>query len=201
MLQGIARAETWAECSASVCYGKPICAMEQAPAAAKSALTGLKAAIGLIDDVDPALPAHQTIVAVPAAQGFQGITDFHDDLRLLFCGVHTQPTPSCQREPCDGCAHPPTLQSLPSLQPILTTHPGSLPRPDDLIRMMYAQEEGVPVDPEALAARVKAAVAEIVRKQADARIDLINDGEMSKPSYATYIKDRLAGFGGPGNTF
>ena len=75
----------------------------------------------------------------------------------------------------------------------LTTHTGSLPRPDDLIRMMYAKEEGVPVDRDALAARVKAAVAEVVRKQADAGIDLINDGEMSKPSYATYIKDRLEG--------
>ena len=83
----------------------------------------------------------------------------------------------------------------------LTTHTGSLPRPDDLIRMMYAKEEGVPVDPDALAARVKAAVAEVVKKQADAGIDLINDGEMSKPSYATYIKDRLEGFGGTGNTF
>ncbi|MGA9202358.1 MAG: epoxyalkane--coenzyme M transferase, partial [Pseudolabrys sp.] len=83
----------------------------------------------------------------------------------------------------------------------LTTHTGSLPRPDDLIRTMYAKEEGVPVDADALAARVKAAVAEVVRKQADAGIDLINDGEMSKPSYATYIKDRLDGFGGTGNTF
>ncbi|MGH6790906.1 MAG: cobalamin-independent methionine synthase II family protein [Pseudolabrys sp.] len=83
----------------------------------------------------------------------------------------------------------------------LTTHAGSLPRPDDLIRMMYAKEEGVPVDPAALAARVKAAVAEVVKKQADAGVDLINDGEMSKPSYATYVKDRLAGFGGTGNTF
>ncbi len=83
----------------------------------------------------------------------------------------------------------------------LTTHTGSLPRPDDLIRMMYAKEEGVPVDPEALAARVRAAVAEVVKKQADAGVDLINDGEMSKPSYATYVKDRLAGFGGTGNTF
>jgi len=83
----------------------------------------------------------------------------------------------------------------------LTTHTGSLPRPDDLIRMMYAKEEGVPVDAAALAARVRAAVAEVVRKQADAGIDLINDGEMSKPSYATYIKDRLDGFGGTGNTF
>src|SRR5215471_15764138 len=83
----------------------------------------------------------------------------------------------------------------------LTTHTGSLPRPDDLIRAMYAKEEGVPVEPAALAARVRDAVTEVVRKQADAGIDLINDGEMSKPSYATYVKDRLAGFGGAGNTF
>jgi len=83
----------------------------------------------------------------------------------------------------------------------LTTHTGSLPRPDDLIRMMYAKEEGVPVDPAALSARVAAAVEEVVRRQASAGIDVVNDGEMSKPSYATYIKDRLAGFGGTGNTF
>lgn len=83
----------------------------------------------------------------------------------------------------------------------LTTHTGSLPRPEDLIKMMYAKEEGVPVDPVALAARVKTAVAELVGKQAASGVDLINDGEMSKPSYATYIKDRLDGFGGTGNTF
>ena len=88
-----------------------------------------------------------------------------------------------------------------STERFLTTHTGSLPRPDDLIRVMYAKEEGVPVDPASLAARVKQAVAEVVRKQADAGVDLINDGEMSKPSYATYIKDRLDGFGGTGNTF
>ncbi|HEY6831515.1 MAG TPA: cobalamin-independent methionine synthase II family protein [Pseudolabrys sp.] len=83
----------------------------------------------------------------------------------------------------------------------LTTHTGSLPRPDDLIRMMYAKEEGVPVDPNPLAERIKSAVAEVAKRQADAGVDLINDGEMSKPSYATYIKDRLDGFGGTGNTF
>src|SRR5438046_4847113 len=83
----------------------------------------------------------------------------------------------------------------------LTTHTGSLPRPDDLIRMMYAKEEGVPVDASALAQRVALAVEEVVRKQADAGIDVDDDGEMSKPSYATYIKDRLSGFGGTGNTF
>jgi len=83
----------------------------------------------------------------------------------------------------------------------LTTHTGSLPRPDDLVRMMYAKEEGVPVDRAALGARIRAAVADVVKKQADAGIDLVNDGEMSKPSYATYVKDRLEGFGGSGNTF
>jgi 5-methyltetrahydropteroyltriglutamate--homocysteine methyltransferase len=88
-----------------------------------------------------------------------------------------------------------------STERFLTTHTGSLPRPEDLIRMMYAKEEGVPVEPAALSARVASAVEEVVRKQAEAGVDIINDGEMSKPSYATYIKDRLSGFGGAGNTF
>jgi 5-methyltetrahydropteroyltriglutamate--homocysteine methyltransferase len=83
-----------------------------------------------------------------------------------------------------------------SVDRILTTHTGSLPRPADLIRMMFAREEGVPVDGPALAARVRTAVAEVVRKQTDAGVAVVNDGELSKPSYATYIKDRLSGFGG-----
>jgi 5-methyltetrahydropteroyltriglutamate--homocysteine methyltransferase len=83
----------------------------------------------------------------------------------------------------------------------LTTHTGSLPRPADLVRIMYAREEGVPVAADALERRIAEAVAEVVRKQADAGVDVVNDGEMSKPSYATYIKDRLSGFGGEGNTF
>jgi 5-methyltetrahydropteroyltriglutamate--homocysteine methyltransferase len=83
----------------------------------------------------------------------------------------------------------------------LTTHTGSLPRPEDLIRTMYAKEEGVPVDRAALDARIRSAVEETVRRQAGAGVDIVNDGEMSKPSYATYVKDRLAGFGGTGNTF
>ena len=91
------------------------------------------------------------------------------------------------------------LQSVPmkrSFDRFLTTHTGSLPRPDSLIRTMFAKEEGVPVDRAALAAEIGAAVADVVKKQAEAGIDLVNDGEMSKPSYATYIKDRLNGFGG-----
>jgi 5-methyltetrahydropteroyltriglutamate--homocysteine methyltransferase len=83
-----------------------------------------------------------------------------------------------------------------SLDRVLTTHTGSLPRPADLIRMMFAREEGVPVDGPALAARIRAAVTEVVRQQTDAGITVVSDGELSKPSYATYIKDRLSGFGG-----
>ena len=88
-----------------------------------------------------------------------------------------------------------------STERFLTTHTGSLPRPEDLVRMMYAREEGIPVDRAALAARIRSAVEEVVGKQVAAGVDVVNDGEMSKPSYATYVKDRLAGFGGTGNTF
>ena len=83
----------------------------------------------------------------------------------------------------------------------LTTHTGSLPRPDDLVQIMFAKEEGVPVDREALDARVRDAVTEMVERQSKAGVDIVNDGEMSKPSYATYVKDRLSGFGGSGNSF
>jgi len=79
---------------------------------------------------------------------------------------------------------------------IRTTHVGSLPRPADLIRTMFAKQEGVPVDQAALDERTRTAVAEVVRKQADAGVDVVSDGEMGKPSYVTYITDRLAGFGG-----
>lgn len=88
-----------------------------------------------------------------------------------------------------------------SIDRFLTTHTGSLPRPEELVRTMYAKESGVPVEPRALGARIKDAVADVVEKQVKSGIDLVNDGEMSKPSYATYIKDRLDGFGGTGNTF
>src|SRR5438045_2729605 len=83
----------------------------------------------------------------------------------------------------------------------LTTHTGSLPRPEDLARIMVAREEGVPVDAAALAERVRLAVDEMVDRQVAAGIDIVNDGEMSKPSYATYVKDRLSGFGGSGGSY
>jgi 5-methyltetrahydropteroyltriglutamate--homocysteine methyltransferase len=83
-----------------------------------------------------------------------------------------------------------------STERFLTTHTGSLPRPDDLIRIMFAKEEGLPIERAPLEARIRSAVAEVVHKQAEAGIDVIDDGEVSKPSYATYPKDRLAGFDG-----
>jgi 5-methyltetrahydropteroyltriglutamate--homocysteine methyltransferase len=79
---------------------------------------------------------------------------------------------------------------------ILTTHTGSLPRPDDLIQMMWAVGDGIPVDREVLETRIAEAVRESVDRQIAAGISIVNDGEMSKPSYATYVKDRLHGFGG-----
>jgi 5-methyltetrahydropteroyltriglutamate--homocysteine methyltransferase len=79
---------------------------------------------------------------------------------------------------------------------ILTTHVGSLPRPDDLIELMFARAQGKPVNPELLERTTQAAVDQVVAKQRDAGIDVVSDGEMSKPSYATYVTERLTGFGG-----
>jgi 5-methyltetrahydropteroyltriglutamate--homocysteine methyltransferase len=83
----------------------------------------------------------------------------------------------------------------------LTTHTGSLPRPDDLVQLMFAKEEGQPIDADALDARVRGAIQETVGREIEAGIDIVNDGEMSKPSYATYVKDRLSGFGGSGTSY
>lgn len=83
----------------------------------------------------------------------------------------------------------------------LTTHVGSLPRPQSLVEIMFAQEDGLPLKQEAVSEQVAAAVVQVVGQQIDAGLDIVNDGEMSKPSYATYIKDRLNGFGGTGNSF
>ena len=85
-----------------------------------------------------------------------------------------------------------------STERILTTHAGSLPRPSELLAEVVAQEHGDQVDAVKLATDVRSTVREIVRKQLDAGVDVVNDGEVSKPSYATYVKDRLTGFGGEG---
>jgi 5-methyltetrahydropteroyltriglutamate--homocysteine methyltransferase len=76
---------------------------------------------------------------------------------------------------------------------ILTTHVGSLPRPDDLFETMLAKMDGKPVDERAYAERVRRAVADIVKQQVETGLDVVNDGEMGKPSFITYATQRLAG--------
>src|SRR5262252_3283042 len=79
---------------------------------------------------------------------------------------------------------------------ILTTHIGSLPRPRDLWNLVNARDRGEPYDADALAKRLKAAVAEVVRRQVEAGIDIPSDGEFSKVSFTNYVRERLTGLEG-----
>jgi 5-methyltetrahydropteroyltriglutamate--homocysteine methyltransferase len=79
---------------------------------------------------------------------------------------------------------------------ILTTHVGSLPRSQAVVDVLFAREAGAVADPRAAGETIAGAVAEVVRRQVAAGVDIVSDGEMSKISYATYIKDRLTGFAG-----
>ncbi|MCB1236517.1 MAG: cobalamin-independent methionine synthase II family protein [Verrucomicrobiae bacterium] len=77
---------------------------------------------------------------------------------------------------------------------ILTTHVGSLARPDDVLRLLFAKERGEDYDTGLFETSVRDAVAEIVKRQAEAGIDVVCDGEQSKSSFLTYIAERLEGF-------
>ncbi|MGE0386109.1 MAG: cobalamin-independent methionine synthase II family protein [Gammaproteobacteria bacterium] len=79
---------------------------------------------------------------------------------------------------------------------IHTTHVGSLPRPQPLIDIMQAKAKGEPYDPAALARLLTDSTRDVVAAQVAAGIDVVSDGEFSKPSYATYVGERLTGFGG-----
>jgi 5-methyltetrahydropteroyltriglutamate--homocysteine methyltransferase len=81
-----------------------------------------------------------------------------------------------------------------STERILTTHTGSLPRPDDLVDLLFAHEIGESSDAEAFHARVRAAVEDSVRRQVEVGLDVVNDGEMGKVSYSTYVNGRLTGY-------
>jgi 5-methyltetrahydropteroyltriglutamate--homocysteine methyltransferase len=83
-----------------------------------------------------------------------------------------------------------------STERILTTHTGSLPRPPDLAAMLEALDGGGAFDQAAFEARVRRAVAEIVRRQVETGVDVVNDGEQGKVGYSTYVRHRLTGFGG-----
>jgi 5-methyltetrahydropteroyltriglutamate--homocysteine methyltransferase len=77
---------------------------------------------------------------------------------------------------------------------ILTTHAGSLARPKDLLEMMDAKLRGKPYDRDAYAKRIRGAVADAVRKQVECGVDIVTDGEQSKPSFNAYLIERLTGF-------
>ena len=81
---------------------------------------------------------------------------------------------------------------------ILTTHTGSLPKPDEVIDLLEARDRGELSSTDELDAKVRSAVHDVVRSQFDAGVGVINDAELSKVSYATYVKERLSGFGGEG---
>lgn len=88
-----------------------------------------------------------------------------------------------------------------STERILTTHTGSLPRPASLLPLVQQKEGGALRDQAGFVSAVKAAVGTVVHQQIDSGVDVINDGEVDKPSYATYPKDRLSGFGGVAEGF
>src|SRR5579871_2257233 len=77
---------------------------------------------------------------------------------------------------------------------ILTTHAGSLPRPDDLRTMLTAKANGDAYDRDAFTTRVRGAVSEVAQKQAACGIDVINDGELAKSNFSNYARERLSGF-------
>jgi 5-methyltetrahydropteroyltriglutamate--homocysteine methyltransferase len=77
---------------------------------------------------------------------------------------------------------------------ILTTHVGSLPRTEQVVGLLEKRENGGEVDTDVFNESVRQAVIDNVRRQAEIGIDVVSDGEASKISYATYVKDRLTGF-------
>ena len=83
-----------------------------------------------------------------------------------------------------------------SSERILTTHVGSLPRPNEVLDLLHAKEAGEPYDRAAFDSTMRRAVRDVVAEQVALGIDVVSDGEASKPGYATYIKDRLTGFSG-----
>ena len=82
-----------------------------------------------------------------------------------------------------------------SAERILTTHVGSLPRPPALLDLLLAREEGRAVDESDFETRAAEAVDDILRQQIESGIDIVSDGEMSKPSYTMYVRHRLTGIG------
>src|SRR3984893_6982215 len=80
-----------------------------------------------------------------------------------------------------------------SIDRILTTHAGSLPRPERLMDTVLAKARGQPIDQAALDSRLRSGVAEVVKRQVECGLDIVNDGELSKPNFTDYVSERIAG--------
>ena len=111
----------------------------------------------------------------------------HAELKRWLAGDHTSNNtlPLCERASVEA-----------STERILTTHVGSLPRSQAVTDVLFARENGTLADAAAGSATIAAAAQDVVRRQVEAGIDVVSDGEMSKISYATYIADRFTGFAG-----
>src|SRR5689334_4040186 len=104
-------------------------------------------------------------------------------MREVYHVRHIGQTPLCQWR----------LEMKRSTDRILTTHTGSLLRPAEIVLAMRAKESGQPYDEAALAESARRSVAEVVRGQREAGIDIPSDGEQAKSSFFRYLNDRLAG--------
>src|SRR5207237_5956487 len=109
-----------------------------------------------------------------------------------------QPRPGAQGLRRGGCSRGHLSRSKGAVMKrstdrILTTHTGSLARPKDLLDLMSARLHGEPYDAAAYGPRVRSAVAEVVGQQIECGIDVVTDGEQSKPGFSVYVRERLTG--------
>jgi hypothetical protein len=102
------------------------------------------------------------------------------------------------REPARGSGAGGSPVMTPTMDRILTTHVGSMPRPQNLVDMLFAQDRGEEVDEAAFDAAIRLAVSDAVDRQLEAGVDIPSDGEMSKIGYGTNVRHRLSGFDGDG---
>src|SRR5215472_15233074 len=84
-----------------------------------------------------------------------------------------------------------------SIERILITHTGSLPRPPQVVELMLQEQNNPGAKAAELKAAVRRAVADVVAKQVACGLDVVNDGEQGRTDYTTHVKDRLTGFDGP----
>src|SRR5690349_18892013 len=146
----------------------------------------------------PSLPRRS--LPLPARSGFRRRWRNRPSRQfaILPCTTVRRAYSSAARSISQGGCSPRTAEKgrfamIYSTDRILTAHAGSLPRPDDLREMVMAKARGEPYDQAKLDARLRSAVAEIVEGQVASGLDVVNDGELSKPNFTDYVAARIAG--------